>query len=124
MKAERHNNNKTKWSLLSYPALEGLVKVLEFGSKKYSAHNWTKGLLYTEICDSLDRHKVAFLSGEDLDLESGLPHVDHMQCNTMFLAFMFRFQPTFDDRFKFEDFVKEVKQTVDPKQLNLFDNVN
>jgi hypothetical protein len=71
----RYNNEKPRWSLVDYKALEPMVEVLEFGAKKYSPNNWKKGLKVTEICDSLLRHTYSFLSGEDNDKESNLSHV-------------------------------------------------
>lgn len=119
--ADRFNDGKTQWSLLDLDTIEGLVKVLEFGTVKYLANNWKKGLSFTSICDSLDRHKQAFLNGENLDKESGLPHVDHMQCNTMFLAYMFKFKPDMDNRmYDANKMLKTIKDYIDPKQLDLF----
>jgi len=77
-----------------------MVKVLMFGATKYSAWNWTKGLKYTEICESLLRHTHAFLEGEDDDPESKLEHVGHILCNAMFLSYMFLFKKDMDDREK------------------------
>lgn len=95
----RFNKGKLKWSLVDMEALEPMVQVLMFGAEKYDSHNWKKGLKYTEVVESLQRHINAFLRGEDLDPESGLPHVGHMQCNTLFLGYMFQFKKEFDDRF-------------------------
>lgn len=95
----RANKGKRVWSLVDFESLEEMVKVLEFGTTKYSAHNWKKGLPYTEIMDSLLRHTIAFLEGEDVDPESGLLHTGHILCNAMFLDYMVKHRKDLDNRF-------------------------
>ncbi len=95
----RKNEGKLKWSLVSFKALEPMVRVLMFGAEKYSSWNWSKGLKYTEICESLQRHIYAFIQGEDNDQESKLEHVGHILCNAMFLSYMFLFKKDMDDRY-------------------------
>lgn len=98
-KANRYNQEKLQWSLVDFNSFEDMVKVLEFGANKYDAFNWTKGLTTQSICESMLRHTFAFMSGEDKDKESGLSHVGHIQCNAMFLAYMLKNKPEFDNRF-------------------------
>lgn len=95
----RYNAGKLKWSLVSWRALEPMIKVLMFGAAKYSPNNWKKGLTYTEICESLQRHMNSFLEGEDNDKESKLEHIGHILCNAMFLSYMVLFRKDLDDRF-------------------------
>lgn len=95
---DRKNTGKPKWSLVPQLALIPMVEVLEFGAKKYSPWNWTKGLHTTEICESLKRHLDAFLNGEDNDPESLLTHIGHIQCNALFLSWMMLNKPELDDR--------------------------
>ena len=100
IRGSRFNNGKARLDLLDWEALEGLAGILEFGATKYNDHNWRKGLPFTEQVASLLRHTSAFMRGEDIDLETGKLHVDHMQCNTMFLAWTVRNRPDMDDRWK------------------------
>lgn len=99
-KGLRFNTGKTKWSLVPFNSLEPMVEVLVFGANKYAPYNWQKGLSIIEICESLLRHTFAFMNGEDLDPESNLSHIGHIQCNAMFLSWMMKNKPELDDRFK------------------------
>ena len=98
----RYDSNKVRMELLDPVALEGLAAVLTFGAKKYADHNWAKGMKWSRVTGSLLRHLFKFISGEDIDQESGLPHVDHVMCNAMFLCNYFRRQKAYDDRFNSE----------------------
>lgn len=113
MQGQRFNDGKRQWSLVDFDALEPMVEVLEFGAKKYAAHNWKKGLSVNQICESMLRHVYALLRGEDNDPESKISHTGHILCNAMFLSHMMANRPDMDDRYK-----GEVK---DPNQLSLFD---
>ena len=116
-KGTRYNEGKTQLSMIleARNALNGCAKVLEFGKAKYDRGNWRNGLNHTETCDSLLRHLSAYLSGEDLDPESELPHVDHVLCNALFLAEMLRTHSELDDRSKLNN--------EDNKESNLSEKV-
>ena len=86
--------------LLDHDALVGVSKVLGFGAKKYAAHNWRGGIQYSRLIGAAYRHLGAINSGEDIDPESGLPHVDHLGCCVMFLSNMMKHRPDLDDRYK------------------------
>jgi hypothetical protein len=96
--ALRYNEGKLRWSLVDFDALADMVKVLEYGSRKYADHNWKKGLKTTEIFESMMRHMQAYMRGENVDPESGLPHTGHIMCNAMFLSYMNTYRPDFDTR--------------------------
>jgi len=88
--ALRYNDGKLQWSLVHFKSLEPMVRVLEYGSKKYTvgevsgADNWKKGLDKKEILESMMRHLTAIMDGEKTDSESGISHIGHIQCNCMF----------------------------------------
>lgn len=96
--AMRFNQGKRKWALVDFKSLEPMVEVLEFGENKYESWNWTRGQEISSLCESLLRHTFAFLDGEDLDPESKLSHVGHMMSNLMFISYILREKPEFDDR--------------------------
>ena len=96
--ALRYNNGKLQWSLVDFDSLEGLVRVLEAGAKKYSKNNWKKGMPVTQVSESLMRHLFAFLKGEDVDPESGCRHISHVMCNAMFIEYIMREKPHYDNR--------------------------
>lgn len=86
-KAMRDNEDKRQWSLIDWDSLEVLVEVLEIGSKKYSPNNWQKGMPKTELLDSLQRHVVELLKGNELDEETGKSHAGHIMANSMFYLY-------------------------------------
>lgn len=96
----KHDSDKLPLDLLDPDALGGLAAVLQFGAKKYAAHNWRGGLSYSRLLAALLRHTFSILRGEDTDPESGLPHIDHVGCCWMFLSNMMKNRPDMDDRHK------------------------
>lgn len=93
------DKGKAPCELLSPTALLGTAAVLAFGAKKYSPNNWRKGLAWMRIAGAIMRHLFAFMAGEDLDPETGLPHVDHLGCEIMFLQELYRTRRDLDDRY-------------------------
>lgn len=100
--ADRYNEGKPRWSLVDFSSLEPLVRVLEYGAKKYDDDNWKKGLPFKEVCESMMRHLIAFMGGEDLDQESHQPHLGHIMANCMFLEYYVTsgLNSKFDDRYE------------------------
>ena len=99
-KGDRRNDAKVQLSFIddADKALDGCARVLMFGADKYSRGNWLHGLDWISgIYESMRRHQVQFLKGEDLDAESGLPHVDHILCNALFLSQMYHARKDLDD---------------------------
>ncbi len=96
----KHDGGKPPMSLLDRQWLEGTAKVLAFGAQKYAAHNWRAGIAYSRLSDAALRHLMAFIDGEDIDLESGLSHLYHASCCLMFLSNMSETRPDLDDRYK------------------------
>ena len=97
----KYDQDKSRVELVDSEFIEGLGRVMAFGANKYAAHNWRKGIAISRICGGAMRHLLAILRGEDLDGESGLPHVHHLGCCVMFLSWMLVHRPDLDDRFKY-----------------------
>lgn len=76
---------KLPMHLLPPEFLTGTAAVLDFGAKKYGPRNWEQGLSYGRVFSALQRHMWAWWSGEDTDLESGMPHLWHASCCMSFL---------------------------------------
>lgn len=96
---EKKDEGKPRWELVGWDAIEGLVKVLTMGAKKYQARNWELGIEYGRVYGAILRHLTAFWRGESTDPESGLSHLDHALCELMFLSsYEKRGMKSFDDR--------------------------
>lgn len=89
-----------RFDLIPWEALVELAAIYGFGAEKYEAHNWRKGYDWGLSYASLIRHASAFWSGEDIDPESGMPHMAHAAWHCMTLLTFMREQPDLDDRFK------------------------
>ena len=96
----KYDQDKPRMDLLDPAYLEGTASVLGFGARKYAAHNWRNGIAVSRLLGASYRHLGAIQKGEDLDPESGLPHVYHLSCCVMFLASMLETRPDLDDRWK------------------------
>lgn len=97
----RFNSGKLRMSLVPASLGRYTAAVLAYGAIKYSANNWRKGGSWNEIYESLQRHIDSFREGEDLDPESGLPHLSHAAFNLMVLIEFFDKGLGNDDRFRY-----------------------
>lgn len=88
----KDDSNKRRYSLLPRGAVNHVVDVLEFGSRKYADNNWQKVPdARVRYYDAAFRHIDAWFAGEHNDRETGLPHLAHAVCCLMFLMW-------FDDK--------------------------
>lgn len=70
-----------------YAFLMGVARILDLGAKKYGPDNWHQCPFneLTRYFDAFYRHTWAFLSGEEVDAESGLHHLFHAGCCLAFI---------------------------------------
>lgn len=95
----KYDQEKPDMSLLPSKALVEVARVLTFGSKKYSAHNWRKGYQWSRLIAAAMRHLTAYNDGEDRDPESGISHLAHAASCLMMLLEWEKTHPEFDDRY-------------------------
>lgn len=81
----KYDGEKRRYDLVPYDALEQIIEVLEYGANKYSDHNWKKCEDPVRYFTAAMRHLTAWIRGERLDQESGLPHLAHAGCCVLFL---------------------------------------
>lgn len=76
---------KPRPTLVPPSLVMAVAQVREFGCQKYhDPENW-RHVEPQRYRDALYRHWMAYLSGENKDKESGLPHLWHLACNAAFL---------------------------------------
>lgn len=100
----RKNCGKTDISHLPPSFIKDLAEVFSKNSHKYPKWNYAKGQLYTTAYDSLMRHILAFMDGEDKDPEDGCSHIMKAAANILILycskEFHVENNPELDDRFR------------------------
>jgi hypothetical protein len=60
--------------------------------------NFKGGIRVLKLMDSTWRHFLKILMGEDIDDESGRPHIAHMICDLCMAYWTIRHRPDMDDR--------------------------
>ncbi len=79
------DHGKIRPTLVPPSLMEAVATIREYGCKKYKdPENW-RCVEPQRYRDALYRHWLAYLNGEELDKESGLPHLWHLACNVAFL---------------------------------------
>lgn len=94
----KFDGEKLPLDLLPPEFLRQTAAVLAHGAKKYGRWNWREGIRYSRVVAAVLRHLVAWLDREDIDEESGLPHLAHAACGIAFLVQLSKERPELDDR--------------------------
>lgn len=95
--AIKNDTGKQPISFIPSEYILGTAEVFKFGAKKYAAHNFRKGFAHSRPLDAVMRHCLAILAGEEIDAESGLPHVYHASCSLAMYDYMRLHYPELND---------------------------
>ncbi len=98
------DEGKPQFELIPQWGLLELARVATYGRTKYGKHNYqdyANNWHWLEPTGSILRHVFAFLRGEWLDTESGLPHLAHAAFNALMIVDLFAFNKGIDDRSPF-----------------------
>lgn len=80
------DDGKLRWDLLSWEAVEKIVEVYTFGTKKYGENTWQNVENFeARYRAALVRHLVSHIKGEKVDEESQILHLAHMAWNALAL---------------------------------------
>lgn len=84
----KYDGGKPRVDLIPPGVILELAKIYAMGAEKYSEHGWLEdgGMDWSRIYAALQRHALAFWGGEDIDPESGLPHMAHVMWNAAALV--------------------------------------
>lgn len=94
------SKGKAKLSLLPAYSLTSMARIMEGGAGKYGRFDYVRGYPYSYYDDAMNRHILAWRSGEDLDPDDGHPHLLHAACCAMIIAEMQAIEVGTDDRKK------------------------
>lgn len=87
----KYDGGKPQMDLVPLCSMYAVAQVMTFGAKKYSPNGWkTVPNAVPRYTAALLRHLTAIQLGEVIDPDSGLPHWDHVACNSMFLSWFHR----------------------------------
>lgn len=84
----KDDGEKPRVDLVPPEAVFALATVFTYGANKYSDRNWEGGMRWGRVFAAMMRHAWAWWRGEDLDPESGYPHVWHvLACAAMLVTY-------------------------------------
>lgn len=87
-----------RYDLIPIRPLAELARHYARGAEKYDDHNWRKGYEWSKNYAAAMRHLTAFWNGEDVDPETGTPHVIAAAWHCFALEEFRHSHPDFDDR--------------------------
>jgi hypothetical protein len=95
---EHKDEGKPAVQYLEPEFLEAVGRAMGYGAKKYAERNYRKGIAQSRLVGSVLRHIFAWMRREDVDAESGLPHLAHAGASLNMLMWMSIHRLDLDDR--------------------------
>lgn len=108
---KKNDNGKLEWNLLPPQAIEEILKVFQYGSKKYGARNWidnSANVAYSRYLNALRRHLHKYLKSQNFDEESGLYELAHIATNAIMLLEYQIQQKGIDDRWQYANLINKL----------------
>jgi hypothetical protein len=100
-----------RFDRLPMKSLCEVVKVLEFGAKKYSRDNWRNGMKWSRVTSAAKRHiLLGWLTGEDFDPETKINHLAHTLCCLMFIIWYEKNEAMKENDDRFEKVIKHAAE--------------
>lgn len=87
-----------RYDLIPSAALRQVAELYGVGARKYSDNNWRRGYDWSLSFAALQRHAWQFWNGEDLDEESGQPHMASVAFHALALLTFMEEQRVYDNR--------------------------
>ena len=89
-----------RFDLIPAGALTTLARHYGIGARKYDDNQWRKGYEWSKSYAALQRHLNLWAGGQDIDEETGSPHLAAGAWHCFTLLTFADEHPNFDDRFK------------------------
>lgn len=90
--------NLERYDLIPAEPIRQLAEHFGRGAKKYADRNWEAGYDWSLSFAALNRHLWQFWSGQDIDEETGSPHIIAVMWHAAVLAEFTHTHPGFDNR--------------------------
>jgi len=87
-----------RYDLIPVTPLESVARHYGVGATKYADRNWERGYLWSLSFAAMMRHAWAFWGGEDIDVETGSPHLAAVVFHAFALMEYATTHPEKDDR--------------------------
>lgn len=87
-----------RFDLIPAEPLQLLAEHYGRGARKYADRNWERGYKWSLSFGAMMRHAWAFWRGEDIDAETGSPHLVAVAWHALALLEFTRKHPNLDDR--------------------------